>query len=47
MNVVNIGELYLKFGKKGIEIGEFNGIFGVVVDDEGYIIIIDCYNYRV
>ena len=47
VNVVNIGEAYLKFGKKGTEIGEFNGIFGVAVDDEGRIIITDCHNHRV
>ncbi|XP_027048420.1 E3 ubiquitin-protein ligase TRIM71-like isoform X1 [Pocillopora damicornis] len=47
VNVVNTGESYLKFGKKGTEIGEFNGIFGVAVDDEGHIIITDCHNHRV
>lgn len=47
VNVVNTGEAYLKFGKKGTEIGEFNGIFGVAVDDEGRIIITDCHNHRV
>lgn len=47
VNVVNSGESYLKFGKKGTEIGEFNGIFGVAVDDEGHIIITDCHNHRV
>ncbi|XP_020601510.1 E3 ubiquitin-protein ligase TRIM71-like isoform X1 [Orbicella faveolata] len=47
VNVVNTGESYLKFGRKGTEIGEFNGIFGVAVDDEGHIIITDCHNHRV
>ncbi|XP_068743648.1 E3 ubiquitin-protein ligase TRIM71-like isoform X2 [Montipora capricornis] len=47
VNVLTSGEAYLKFGKKGTEIGEFNGIFGVAVDDEGHIIITDCHNHRV
>ena len=47
VNVLHSGEAYLKFGKKGSEIAEFNGIFGVAVDDEGHIIITDCHNHRV
>lgn len=47
VNVVNTGESYLKFGRKGSDTSEFNGIFGVAVDDDGRIIVTDCHNHRV
>ncbi|XP_032222742.2 tripartite motif-containing protein 2 isoform X4 [Nematostella vectensis] len=48
VNVMNPGsDSFVKFGRKGSDIGEFNGIFGVAVDDEGRIIVTDCHNHRV
>ena len=48
VQVVQSGGMILKFGRKGINMGEFNGIFGVAVDPvEGRIVVTDCHNHRV
>ena len=48
VQVVQSGGMILKFGRKGSNMGEFNGIFGVAVDPvEGRIIVTDCHNHRV
>ena len=48
VQVVQSGGMILKFGRKGINVGEFNGIFGVAVDPvEGRIVVTDCHNHRV
>ena len=47
VNVTSGPDTFVKFGRKGADIGEFNGIFGVAVDDESRIIVTDCHNHRV
>ncbi|XP_031557997.1 E3 ubiquitin-protein ligase TRIM71-like isoform X4 [Actinia tenebrosa] len=47
VNVTSGPDTFVKFGRKGSDIGEFNGIFGVAVDDESRIIVTDCHNHRV
>ena len=40
--------MILKFGRKGINMGGFNGMLGVAVDPvEGRIVVTDCHNNRV
>jgi len=41
------GEYEYKFGKKGNDRSEFNGLRGVVVDKEGYLYVADTYNHRI
>lgn len=47
VNVSSGVDTFVRFGRKGSDIGEFNGIFGVSVDDENRIIVTDCHNHRV
>lgn len=48
VQVVQSGGMILKFGRKGSNMGEFNGIFGVAVDPiEARIVVTDCHNHRV
>lgn len=47
VNVTSGAESFVRFGRKGSDVGEFNGIFGVAVDDENRIIVTDCHNHRV
>lgn len=45
--IKSVGTLF-KIGKKGSNIVEFNGLFGVAVDPvEGRIVATDCHNHRV
>lgn len=48
VQVIQSGGMILKFGRKGSNMGEFNGILGVAVDPvEGRIVVTDCHNHRV
>ena len=44
---VQTGNFLKSFGKKGTGDGEFTEPEGIFINDEGHVIVADCYNNRI